>query len=88
MPDLPTLVFTTDFLLSLGRLSTSDQRRITRALEQLDADETIPSLQVHQLKGKEAGVWAAYASKSLRITFQRVEGGRKRLLEASQHYGG
>ena len=87
MPDLPMLVFTTDFLLSLGRLSSSDQRRIARALEQLDADETIPSLQVHQLTGKEAGLWAAYASKSLRITFERLEGGRKKLREASQHYG-
>ena len=87
MPELPTLVFTTDFLLSLGRLSSSDQRRIARALEQLDADETTPSLQIHQLKGSDAGIWTAYASKSLRITFERLEGGRKRLREASHHYG-
>lgn len=53
----------------------------------LDADETTPSLHVHQLKGQQAGLWTAYASKSLRITFERLEGGRKRLIEASQHYG-
>lgn len=87
MPGLPTLVFTTDFLLSLARLSPADQRRIARALEQLDADETIPSLQVHRLKGQQAGLWTAYASKSLRVTFRRLADGRKELDEASRHYG-
>jgi hypothetical protein len=87
MPDYRTLVFTDEFLDSLFALSPTDQRRIRRALRQLDTDETTPSLHVHQLKGPQAGTWTACASKSLRITFERLEGGRKRLLEASQHYG-
>lgn len=87
MPDLPTLVMTTEFVRSLEKLSRTDLRRVTRALEQLDADETTPSLSVHQLKGQQAGLWTAYASTSLRITFERLAGGRKRLIEVSQHYG-
>jgi hypothetical protein len=42
---------------------------------------------MHQLKGQQAGTWAAYASKGLRITFERLESGRKRLIAASHHYG-
>lgn len=87
MPDYLTLVFTDEFLDSVFALSSTDQRRIRRALRQLDTDETMPSLHVHQLKGQQASLWTAYASKSLRITFERREGGRKRLIEASQHYG-
>ncbi len=87
MPAYQTVVFTTEFTQSLLRFSRSDQRRIFRALEQLDTDETIPSLTVHQLKGQQAGTWTAYASKSLRISFRRLDGGRKELLEASHHYG-
>lgn len=87
MPDYGTLLFTTEFTESLERFSTSDLRRIFRTLRQLDVDERTPSLNVHQLSGKQASTWAAYATKSLRITFERLDGGRKRLLEASQHYG-
>lgn len=85
MPDYRTLVFTTEFTQSLTQLSSL--RRIFRALEQLDADEHTPSLHIHQLGGTEAGLWTAYASRGLRITFERLEGGRKRLIEASYHYG-
>jgi len=87
MPDYVTLVFTDEFLDRVFALSSTDQRRIRRVLRQLDTDETTLSLHMHQLRGQQAGLWTAYASKSLRITFERLEGGRKRLIEASQHYG-
>ncbi len=87
MPDLLTFVFTDEFLESVHALSPTDQRRVRRALRQLDDDETTPSLNVHQLKGPQAGAWTAYATRSLRVTFARLDGGRKRLLEASHHYG-
>jgi len=87
MPDNETFVFTTEFTESLTKLSHADQRRVFTAVRQLDIDEKTRSLYVHQLKGQQAGTWAVYASKSLRITFERLEGGRKRLLEASHHYG-
>jgi len=87
MPDYETFVFTTEFTDSLARLSPADLRRVSAALRQLDIDEKTASLQVHQLSGKQAGTWTAYATKKLRITFERLEGGRKRLLEANQHYG-
>lgn len=87
MPDYQTLVFTTECTDSLTRFSTADLRRIFRALRQLDADERTPSLNVHQLSGKQSGLWTAYASRSLRITFERLDGGQKRLLDVGQHYG-
>jgi hypothetical protein len=87
MPDYVTLVFTDEFVDSFITLSPADQRRIRCALRQLDEDDTTPSLHVHQLHGQQAGLWTAYASKSLRITFVRLPGARKRLIEASHHYG-
>ncbi len=75
------------FLTSLSDLARDDQRRVIRALEQLDRDERTPSLRVHRLHGSRAGLWSASASRSLRITFLRLEDGRKLLVECSQHYG-
>jgi mRNA-degrading endonuclease YafQ of YafQ-DinJ toxin-antitoxin module len=87
MADYRTLDFTSEFLLTLTQLGRDDQRRILRALELLDQNERHPSLRVHPLKGELAGLWSASASRSLRITFERLPSGRKRLVEASQHYG-
>ena len=56
MPDYSTLVFTDEFLDSMFTLSSAGQRRIRRALRQLDTDEKAPSLHVHQLKGQQAGL--------------------------------
>lgn len=75
------------FLNSLSDLARDDQRRVVRSLDQLDDDERTPSLRVHRLQGSQAGLWSASASRSLRITFLRLDGGRKLLVECSQHYG-
>lgn len=75
------------FLTSLSELSREDQRRIIRALEQLDSDDRTTSLRVHPLRGSRTGVWSASASKSLRVTFLRLESGRKLLVDCSHHYG-
>lgn len=87
VPEFLTLHLTTEFLHDLTDLSRSDQRRVLRALAQLDADERTGSLRVHALQGKEDGQWSASASKSLRITFERLGEGRKRILGCSPHYG-
>ncbi len=87
MPELRTLVLTLEFLEELTRFSRDDQRRVLRALAQLDADERTPSLRVHELQGKATGQWSASASKSLRITLERLDEGRKRILGCSHHYG-
>ncbi len=68
-------------------LSSADQGRIFGALALLDENERHPSLNVHPLKGQQADLWAAYATKSLRIVFRRIDTGRKELLSASQHDG-
>lgn len=87
MPPYRSVVITTEFLASLTALAPTDQRRILRALSLLDEDEGHASLRVHQLSGALTGRWSASASRSLRITFLRLPGGRKQLVEASHHYG-
>jgi hypothetical protein len=77
----------TSFLTSLSDLARDDQRRVIRALEQLDSDERTLSLRVHRLQGSQAGLWSASASRSLRISFLRLDRGRNLMLECSQHYG-
>ena len=78
---------TLEFLADLTRLSRDDQRRVVRALAKLDTAMHIPSLRIHELKGDAAGQWSASASKSLRITFEPLNEGRKRILGCSHHYG-
>jgi mRNA-degrading endonuclease YafQ of YafQ-DinJ toxin-antitoxin module len=78
-----TLVFTETFLERLTDSRTfgsSERRQLLKAVRMLDQDETAPSLRVHELRGSLAGIWSASASRSLRMTFQRLEGGRKLML--------
>ena len=83
-----SLQFTREFMQNTigGEFTISERRRFLRAMELLDANEQHPSLRVHQLRGKMKGVWSASASDELRITFQRLEEGRKLLLACSRHY--
>jgi mRNA-degrading endonuclease YafQ of YafQ-DinJ toxin-antitoxin module len=84
-----SLVLTRTFLETLcGReFSAGERRQFLNALDRLDSDERHPSLRVHPLRGDLAGLWSASASRSLRITFERLDDGRKRLLACSRHYG-
>jgi len=89
MPDLSTLMFTTEFLRSLliGNWSEKERKRFDDALALLDVNEKHPSLRIHRLKGDKQGQWSASASLELRITFERLDDGRKRLLLCSRHHG-
>jgi hypothetical protein len=75
------------FMRSILDLRPVEQRRVIAAVLLLDENERHPLLRVHQLQGDRAGQWSASASDSLRITFQRLPEGRKRLIAASRHYG-
>ena len=88
MPSYATLVFTSEFMddLVTTKFSETDQQRIVRALKLLDMNEQHPSLRVHQLKGNLDHVWSVSASTVLRITFERLDGGKKRLLRCTRHY--
>jgi hypothetical protein len=79
---------------ALGRLDVDEkhpslrgQRRGPgrRRRDGLDVDEKHPSLRVHKLEGDRGGAWSASASSSLRMTFERLPGGRKWLLTCSKH---
>lgn len=83
-----TLDFTETFLaMFAGRdFTASDRKAVLKALRLLDANPAYPSLRVHQLKGDRAGSWSASASEVLRLTFEQLPGGAKRLLTCSKHY--
>jgi hypothetical protein len=83
-----TLDFTDTFLTTFASkdFSAADRSSILKALRLLDENERHPSLRVHQLKGDREGSWSASASDVLRVTFERLPGGRKRLLTCSRHY--
>lgn len=82
-----TLRFTPTFLETLAGkdVSANERRALIRALSLLDADETHPSLRVHELRAPLAGVWSASASRSLRMTLLRAEKGSKVMLTCSHH---
>jgi mRNA-degrading endonuclease YafQ of YafQ-DinJ toxin-antitoxin module len=88
MPEYRTLVFTSEFVESFASrdFSYADRRRFQRALLLLDTNERHPSLRVHELSGDLSGWWSASASDVLRITFERLPDGRKRLGVCSRHY--
>lgn len=85
--EFSTLEFTIIFLEQFMRrdFTHSDRAAILKALRLLDDDERHPSLRVHKLHGDRGGSWSASASSVLRITFDRLAGGRKRLLTCSKH---
>lgn len=86
--DYHGLDFTTTFLETFAArdFSAADRKAILKALRLLDTDEQHRSLRIHKLQGDRAGSWSASASNTLRITFERLDGGRKRLLTCSKHY--
>ena len=88
MTGYETLEFTDTWLEDFTdrRLSASDRGRILKALRLLDVEERHPSLRVHQLEGDRRGSWSASASDTLRLTFERLADGRKRLLTCTRHY--
>ncbi len=87
-PGYSTIDFTETFLQTFMSkdFSAGDRKTILKALRLLDDNEQHPSLRVHALKGDRRGSWSASASDSLRLTFTRLPGGRKRMLTCSKHY--
>jgi mRNA-degrading endonuclease RelE of RelBE toxin-antitoxin system len=83
-----SLQFSERFLASLADrdFSAQERRQFLKALRLLDDNEQHASLRVHPLHGQDEGVWSMSASDVLRITFLRIDGGRKVLLVCSRHY--
>lgn len=80
--------FTETFLITFTTkdFSAVDRKAFRKALRLLDDEDRHPSLRVHQLRGDREGSWSASASRSLRMTFERLPDGRKRMLTCSRHY--
>ncbi len=89
MPARPyqRLDFTETFLESFSSrdYNAADRRAILKALRFLDEDERHPSLRVHPLQGDRQGSWSASATRQSRLTFERLPGGRLRMLTCSRH---
>ena len=83
-----SLDITAEFLTAFADrgFSAADRAALLKALRLLDEGERHPSLRVHQLHGDREGSWSASASDPLRMTFERLPGGRKRMLTCSRHY--
>lgn len=83
-----SLDFTDTFLQTFASkdLTAANRSAVLKALRLLDENERHPSLRVHKLNGDREGSWSASASRVLRLTFERSEGGRKRLLTCSKNY--
>ncbi|CAA9535806.1 MAG: hypothetical protein AVDCRST_MAG73-1384 [uncultured Thermomicrobiales bacterium] len=83
-----TIELTPGFVRSFEskQFSDVDRRRLLRALELLDENERHSSLRVHLLQGDLAGAWSAPESDEPRITFRRLDDGRKRILSCTRHY--
>jgi plasmid maintenance system killer protein len=84
-----TLDFTETFLETYAskEFGERERRLFRKALRLLDQNETHQSLRVHKLHGDQEGSWSVSASNELRMTFERLAGGRKRMLTCSRHYG-
>ena len=83
-----TLEFTDTFFDTYESkdFSAADRAAFKKALRLLDTDERHPSLRVHELQGRLAGTWSASVSSVLRLTFERLPGGKKAMLTCSRHY--
>ncbi len=83
-----TLAFTETFLATFTAkdFTSADRSAILKALRLLDDDDRHPSLRVHKLEGDRRGSWSASGTRSIRITFERLDGGHKRLLTCSKHH--
>ena len=89
MPDnYRTLDFTDTFLATFADkdFTATDRKAFLKALKLLDDNERHRSLRVHQLKGDREGSWSVSATDVLRMTFERLGDGRKRMLTCSRHY--
>ena len=85
---LPNLDWTTRFIDDLldNRFSAAERSAIKKALTLLDENDRHPSLRVHKLEGDREGSWTAYVNQAIRITFERLPNGRRRLLTLTRHY--
>lgn len=85
---LPSLDFTLGFVDDVlnNRFSAAERSAVRKALSLLDENERHPSLRVHKVAGDLEGTWTAYVTRSIRITFERLPDGGKRLLTLTRHY--
>ena len=83
-----SLDFTATFLETFAArdFTAGDRVAILKAVRLLDENEEHPPSRVRKLAGDREGSWSASVGGSLRLSFERLEAGRKRMLTVFKHY--
>jgi len=60
---------------SRNGINVQNERKLGRILDRLDASENpqdmnMPGFRLHELKGKEKGVWSVWVNGNWRVTFR------------------
>lgn len=79
--------YTRRFKKAYKALDKRQQRQVKKAIKLMDEDIGHPSLRVEKVegaRGEDADIWAARASRSIRITFERI-GDRIFLRNVGEH---
>ncbi|MEW6274367.1 MAG: DNA helicase [Bacillota bacterium] len=67
---MPRIIRTDSFLEQLRELNKESRKQVLKTVRLMGESPAHPSLQVHRIKGTP--FWEAYASKKIRVIFQRT----------------
>ncbi len=79
-----------DFSASLWKalaatdVTAKDRAAILKALRRLDKNEQHPPLRIKKRAGDRNRPWSAPATGSLRLSFERLDAGRERMLTVAK----
>ena len=73
------------FVRDFKRLQTSDQQRAVKVERIFKTNPLHPSLRLHPLKGKLAGLFSISVTMHIRIIFKRMNNGDIVFLSIGQH---
>jgi addiction module RelE/StbE family toxin len=83
--NVKTITYHPDFLRDLRRLPETTVQRAIKAEERFRDNPMHPSLRMHALKGKLAGLWSISLTRRDRIIFQRMDDGTVMFLSVGAH---
>lgn len=73
------------FVRDFKRLHTNDQQRAVKMERVFKTNPLHPSLRLHSLKGKLAGLYSISVTMRIRIIFKRMDNGDIIFLSIGQH---
>ena len=73
------------FKRSFAGLPVEIQRKVVDKIALFEADPQHPSLRIHKLKGKLAGLWSFYVDDRYRVLFEFVDGDKVLYFDVGTH---